>query len=175
MGYPDAYIAYLVEFHATRDFFECHELLEEYWKAHPDDGNSSLWVGLIQTAVGQYHERRGNLRGAAMMYEQALAKLSASDLERFGIDKKSLIRQLGERIKVAGGGKRNYADMELQLTDPALKARCAALCKERGLLWGASSPQDNEWIVHRHLKRDRTDVIAAREAALRAKSEGRRR
>ena len=40
--YPEAFISYLIEFHATRDYFECHELLEEYWKAHPGDPLAGL-------------------------------------------------------------------------------------------------------------------------------------
>lgn len=30
--YPAEYLEYLVYFHADRDYFECHEILEEYWK-----------------------------------------------------------------------------------------------------------------------------------------------
>ncbi|WP_260405419.1 DUF309 domain-containing protein, partial [Paenibacillus sp. 598K] len=63
--YPDDYIQYLIEFHVTRDYFECHELLEEYWKEQPgDDPFYDTWVGLIQIAVSQYHHRRSNHRGA---------------------------------------------------------------------------------------------------------------
>ncbi|MEK3881358.1 DUF309 domain-containing protein [Paenibacillus sp. PL2-23] len=173
MPYPDAYIAYLVEFHATRDYFECHELLEEYWKNHADDGLGDLWVGLIQTAVGQYHERRGNRRGAAKMYRQAAAKLSDLPLEAFGIDSFSLLRQLEERLAVCQSepGERPYEDMEITLTDEKLRALCEAACKERGLVWGASSSQIAEEIVHRHLTRDRSEVVRAREAAWRARRE----
>ena len=32
MVYPEAYIEYLMYFHGNRDYFECHEVLEEYWK-----------------------------------------------------------------------------------------------------------------------------------------------
>ncbi len=32
MMYPNAYLDYLVYFHGHRDYFECHEVLEEYWK-----------------------------------------------------------------------------------------------------------------------------------------------
>lgn len=169
MVYPDAYVAYLVEFHATRDYFECHELLEEYWKEHPNDGKGEIWVGLIQLAVGQYHERRGNLRGAAMMYEQALAKLSKSELEPLGLDRESLLQQLETRKQTVANGIREYADMELTLVHKPLKEQCVQLCEQRGLQWGIASPFHDESIIHRHLKRDRTEVIAAREAALRAR------
>lgn len=35
--YPEAYVAFLHEFHTTRDYFECHEILEEYWKEDPPE------------------------------------------------------------------------------------------------------------------------------------------
>ncbi|WP_205628902.1 DUF309 domain-containing protein, partial [Acinetobacter baumannii] len=50
--YPEALIDYLVYFHADRDFFECHEVLEDYWKSLPKEERSLFWVGLIQIAVG---------------------------------------------------------------------------------------------------------------------------
>jgi uncharacterized protein len=161
-----------VEFHASRDYFECHELLEDYWKEHPNDGRGEIWVGLIQTAVGQYHERRGNLRGAAMMYEQALAKLSVSELEPLGLDKESLIEQLSKRKQTAANGMQEYKDIDMKLVHEPLLERCGALCMEQGLTWGIPSPYHDDSIIHRHLKRDRTEVIAARDAALRAKREG---
>jgi len=33
--YPEPYLEYLIQFHAERDYFECHEILEEYWKSAP--------------------------------------------------------------------------------------------------------------------------------------------
>ncbi len=61
--YPKAYIDYLVEFHATRDYFECHEILEEYWKEDPPKKRKRYWVGFIQLAVALYHHRRQNTAG----------------------------------------------------------------------------------------------------------------
>jgi len=174
LPYPDAYIAYLVEFHATRDYFECHELLEEYWKEHPGDGKGAIWVGLIQTAVGQYHERRGNLRGAAMMYRQALDRLNVSELEPLGLDRTSLVEQLRDRLEVTLSGRPDYQDINLKLIHESLKEQCMKLCEERGLSWGISSPMHDESVIHRHLKRDRSEVIAAREAALLAKRQGKK-
>ncbi len=49
--YPEAYVAFLHEFHTTRDYFECHEILEEYWKEDPPEQRKEYWVGLIQLAV----------------------------------------------------------------------------------------------------------------------------
>ncbi|WP_460291943.1 DUF309 domain-containing protein, partial [Bacillus cereus] len=33
--YPTEYIQFLIHFHGDYDYFECHEILEEYWKTKP--------------------------------------------------------------------------------------------------------------------------------------------
>ncbi|WP_169081625.1 DUF309 domain-containing protein [Paenibacillus sp. PL91] len=170
-NFPNAYISYLVEFHASRDYFECHELLEEYWKEHPEDPLADTWVGLIQLAVGLYHERRGNLRGALKMLTQAQRKLSASPLEELGIDKDSLQKQLIPRIAALQAEKdRMYTDLNLQIVNLKVSSLCQEACESRGLIWGAPSPLDDDSIIHRHTRRDRSDVIAARKEAYTAKN-----
>lgn len=167
--YPDAYIAYLVEFHATRDYFECHELLEEYWKEHPNDGMGDTWIGLIQLAVGQYHERRGNRRGAAMMYESASIKLTQERLASVSIQADALMSQLQERMHAV---KEHLAflDINMSFQDKELQQRCTELCQKRGLIWGMPSPMGENQIIHRHMLRDRSDVIAARKEAQQRKN-----
>ncbi|MHA6483987.1 DUF309 domain-containing protein [Paenibacillus sp. strain BS8-2] len=172
--YPSSYIAYLVQFHATRDYFECHELLEEYWKEHPDDGHGDLWVGLIQLAVGQYHERRGNLRGAGRMYSESLNRLSHADWNITGLRSDVLLEQLRVRLAAVNevpSGK--YEDMQLEIEDDELLRLCLEQCASHGLVWTIASPMDNEQIIHRHKLRDRSDVIAARAASLKMKQDRR--
>ena len=161
--YPEAYRAYLIEFHAARDYFECHELLEDYWKAHPGDPLADTWVGLIQIAVGSYHYRRGNLAGAVKMYRQSLSRLTASQLERVGIDGEAALSAVAALIAAAEEGE-PFRDIDLPLRDQALAQSCEAECERRGLIWGAASGSGAE-LVQRHTLRDRSGVIAAREAA----------
>lgn len=33
--YPTEYIQFLIHFHGDYDYFECHEILEGYWKTKP--------------------------------------------------------------------------------------------------------------------------------------------
>lgn len=173
-SYPASYIAYLVHFHATRDYFECHELLEEYWKEHPDDGLADLWVGLIQLAVGQYHERRGNRRGARRMYAESLNRLSIADWSSTGVDSADLMDQLRNRLaEVQGDDETTYKDMCFFIRDDELMQRCKAESLKLGAVWGAGSPMDKDDLIHRHKLRDRSDVIAARAAALAEKRAGR--
>lgn len=168
--FPAAYLSYLVEFHATRDFFECHELLEEYWKEHPEDPIADTWVGLIQLAVGLYHERRGNKRGALKMMVQAERRLSLSPLEQLGIDKDHLENQLLPRIAaLQSETDADYTDMDLRLTSDELLEQCLQACKDRDLIWGAPSSAFGDATIHRHTLRDRSDVIAARQEAYEAK------
>ncbi|WP_338551540.1 DUF309 domain-containing protein [Paenibacillus sp. KS-LC4] len=176
MKYPENYVAYLVEFHATRDFFECHELLEAYWKEHPADEQALIWVGLIQLAVGQYHERRGNLAGAAKMYEQALGKLTVEALDSLGLDGAAAIIELEAALsrskQLEDAPSPAYKDMNLVVVDAQLQLLCEQECAERGVAqskWGLPSDRTDEALIHRHTLRDRSDVIAAREEAIAAR------
>src|SRR5436853_6936950 len=46
-----------------REFFECHETLEELWRA--EEGLVRyLYQGILHVGVGYYHLRRGNHHGA---------------------------------------------------------------------------------------------------------------
>ncbi|MFX3632896.1 MAG: DUF309 domain-containing protein [Candidatus Pristimantibacillus sp.] len=174
MKYPNSYISYLIEYHATRDYFECHELLEEYWKEHPDDPRSAIWVGLIQLAVGHYHERRGNRIGASKMYAQALKKLHKQALIDLGLDGEQVVHELSlKHNKLSSEDSVPYIDMNLTIIDSELAEQCHKKCTVQGLQWGAASPMWDESLIHRHKLRDRSDVIAARAVSAKAKKQKR--
>ncbi|WP_274650630.1 DUF309 domain-containing protein [Paenibacillus humicola] len=168
--YPEAYIDYLIEFHGTRDFFECHELLEEYWKEHPGDPQADGWVGLIQLAVGAYHYRRGNRQGAAKMLRSAASRLTAERLEALGLKGAQTAAAIEGMIRALDDGL-PYADIDLIFRDGGLLDACRGQCAARGHAWGAPSPE-LEALVHRHTLRDRSDVIEARRAASAARRNG---
>ena len=84
--YPEAYIDYLLYFHAQRDYFECHEVMEEFWKEHPGDIRSRTYVALIQIAVGMYHIRRGNRNGAVKMLQSAGRNAEAPHVLSLGLN-----------------------------------------------------------------------------------------
>ena len=57
-----------------REFFECHEVLEEVWVA--ERGPLRLFLqSLIHVAVGFYHSQRGNPVGALRQLRKGLRKL----------------------------------------------------------------------------------------------------
>ena len=68
-----------------REFFECHEVLEEVWT--PERGPRRLFLqSLIHVAVGFYHHGRGNPVGATRQLRKALRKMAAYLPECEGID-----------------------------------------------------------------------------------------
>jgi len=165
--YAEAYIKFLVHFHGDRDYFECHEVLEDYWKEHPESPYSITWVGLIQSAVAMYHYRRGNIAGAVKLFTGALEKFREEDFQELGIDaarwRELLVATLA---KLRRGEHSPYADIDIPIQDPQLKAECEARCRQLGLAWGSSSDVWNENLIHRHIRRDRTEVIEERQRQL---------
>lgn len=162
MEYPQAYILYLVHFHGDRDYFECHEILEDYWKKVAPKDQRSFWVGFIQIAVALYHHRRENMQGALRTIVKANNNLlfNQNKLNQLGIDVDklfTLLKQTEERI-VAG---MPYQSINLPLIDYQLITQCEDECNILGLIW-KSDPSYNTNIIHKHLKRDRTPIIQER-------------
>lgn len=195
MNYPQAYIDYLVHLHAGRDFFECHEILEDYWREEQNPDLKKLWHGMIQIAVALYHERRGNVSGALKVLQRALKHVDYPDLDRIGIDGEELLLQLNERKQKwlseaedsrevksdgsAGQGtkptgaheqrervKREYTDLNMSFLDTSLKRQCIDRCRELGLVWGSLSDMRDDALINKHLHRDRTGVEEERHAEI---------
>lgn len=59
------------------DYFECHEVLEALWQPLPPGPEKTFYQGLIQVAVGLYHQQRGNHVGAVRKLRAGVEKLRA--------------------------------------------------------------------------------------------------
>lgn len=55
-------------------FFECHEYLEDAWRAAPD-AERAFYHGLVQAAAGCYHLEKANVHGARTLIQKAISKL----------------------------------------------------------------------------------------------------
>lgn len=178
MHYPKPYIEYLLHFHGSRDWFECHEIMEELWKAETSMERKQWWLTLVQIAVGLYHERRGNMAGACKMLRSAMSHANQVPWHDLGLDGEQLLSQLeakltelnrsgaaGERISV----RPDYEEWNLPIADPDLCEQCKEQCEHRGWIWCSTNSHVMDDVVHRHMLRDRQDVIAARAEAHRLK------
>lgn len=76
-------------------FFEAHEVLEDVWRAAPEEQRKFL-QGLIQVAVALHHHSRGNLIGAKSLLARASRNLSAYPGEFRGIQLSALRSSLSQ-------------------------------------------------------------------------------
>lgn len=148
--YPFSYILFLCHFHGDRDYFECHEILEEHWKRN-GKGRNSIWAGLIQIAVSLYHYRRGNIRGAIKLMAKAIDILGEkrSGLHALGLNHAELMETLLNSLDSMKTGKL-YTAINLPIQDTELLAICKERLRMHGYKWGHLNDTD-EQIVHKHI------------------------
>lgn len=120
MAYDRLYVQFLVYFNIRRDYFECHEVMEELWL---EEGRSPLYQGLLQIAVGLYHHQNGNISGSRKLFQAGIDKLEAYPPEVLGIDLESLLtdaRQYVRRLENWEQSPFDYYDLDIVLLDPQL-------------------------------------------------------
>ncbi|WP_158095138.1 DUF309 domain-containing protein [Gottfriedia luciferensis] len=150
----ERYIKYLCHFHFDRDFFECHEILEEQWKLEQNQQYKKVWLGLIRLSVVLYHYRRSNFIGAKKLMrhvvtfsnDKHLLNMAGIDQDRF----KQIIVDLQSNIE----NQIDFQYFDLPLQDSEL-------------LKHYQNQKENyssftEDLIHKHSTRDRTDVITER-------------
>lgn len=154
--YPEPYLRYLYLFHCERDFFECHEVMEGYWKSRGQ--KKDIWLALIQLSVALYHHRRGNFPGAFKMISSSILLAEKADVSETGIDLHALLQRLKER-KDEIESRRPYKPAEpflIPLTDLSLDRRIEEGCHSRK----EEPPEElemKEEILHKHLYVSRKD------------------
>ncbi|MEQ2528201.1 DUF309 domain-containing protein [Robertmurraya yapensis] len=168
--YPEKYIEYLIHFHGDRDYFECHEILEEYWKQVDKNNKNSILVGFILLAVSCYHHRRENFSGAHRTLSKALNifQEQRTQLANFGFEPNEFFVFLQDRLSHIQS-RRTYTSMNLPIQDQELIVLCKKASEKKKVVWCQESDLSNKELVHRHALRDRSDVIAERNHALQLK------
>lgn len=165
---PNAFIRYLYHFHVDRDYFECHEILEEYWKEETDQQKNSIWVGFILLAVANYHHRRNNFSGATRTLEKAIAifQCEKETIVKLDFNVEEFFDTLnGHMVRLNNKNLYQSYSLPIILSNIQL-TQCFTQNEISQINWGQESDLKNESLVHRHKLRDRTDVITEREHAL---------
>lgn len=120
MGYDPRYVRFIVQFNCKRDYFECHELLEELWL---EQGREAFLQGLLQIAVALYHFRNGNRAGAGKLFRSALEKLERYPGVMSGIDLDALRAETSrylDRLERFDAEPFAFYDLSIRLADPEL-------------------------------------------------------
>lgn len=146
--YPDPYLRYLYLFHCTRDFFECHEVMEEYWKSR--GLKRDVWLALVQLAVTMYHYRRENYSGALKMMTSAYPLFEKVDLSETGIDRAELLQRINRQMKMIEGRipYRPNAPFLIPFLDPELTRWVMENCSK--LKDSGEENEMREEILHKH-------------------------
>ncbi|MEI2398863.1 MULTISPECIES: DUF309 domain-containing protein [Paenibacillus] len=121
MAYEPLYLEYLIYFNRDRDYFECHEVLEELWLEQQRD---PLYKALLQVAVGLYHFRNANVRGGRIMLRQSYEVLRGYPAVTLGIDLAKLVQEVGEyaaRLEAYEEQPFPYYDLTIRIVDPVLE------------------------------------------------------
>lgn len=117
--YPTLYVRFLYEFHVTKDYFECHELLEDLWM---EEAREPFYQGLLQIAVGLFHHRNGNVGGACKMFDLALQKLDYYPNEWMGIDVEQARQDVrAAKRRIEADEPASFEPIEIVLLDEYLK------------------------------------------------------
>ncbi|MFB2515345.1 MULTISPECIES: DUF309 domain-containing protein [Lysinibacillus] len=157
------FIDYCAYFNGNQDFFECHEVLEEYWKEIAPGDKMHPLVGYVQLATGFYHWRRGNNTGAKRILEKALHNFQENEGHVFfqEIDYLELLTQITKAITSIEMGK-SFQTFQLPLSPHLLDLALARI----KLLPSNSS----NYLLHKHMLRDRSHILAERQESKQRKS-----
>jgi predicted metal-dependent hydrolase len=118
--YPQLFVDFLYYFNVERDYYECHEVLEELWL---EEGRERFYQGLLQVAVALHHARNDNRGGAEKLFRGALNKLEdTKDAVRMGIDVEQVKAETRARLEllfIHGTGA--VTPFDIRIVDPVLK------------------------------------------------------
>lgn len=79
-----------IELFNQRQFFDCHEILEDTWRADRDPVRL-LYQGILQIGVGFYHLGNGNWRGAAALLTRGIDKVQRFGTRCMGVETAQLV------------------------------------------------------------------------------------
>ncbi|MEK4385351.1 DUF309 domain-containing protein [Solibacillus sp. FSL W7-1464] len=151
------FINYCAYFNGNNDYFECHEVLEEYWKEIAPKEKLHPLVGYVQLATGMYHFRRANVTGAARIMEKAVVNFelnrSSEFFEYIDVDQLlHLMRNLLRKMQ----DKEPFAHFPLPITNQHLQEIVQQRIKAIPIM-------DSHFLFNKHMLRDRTEILEARE------------
>jgi len=120
MEYPYQYLLFLYYFNEKRDYYECHDVMEDLWL---EEQRSTFLQGLLQVAVGLYHFKWNNIPGAILLFEGAIQKLEPYPQKMRGINVGKILnetKEYYERLKNYKEKPFAFYDLTIEIIDPDL-------------------------------------------------------
>lgn len=86
-----------LELFNKKEFFECHEVVEDLWLKTPaEDFYRDLYKGVIQAAAAIYQWQRGIASGAKGLHKSSVQYLKKYRPRSSGLDVAKLIQQMDD-------------------------------------------------------------------------------
>ncbi|WP_017380395.1 DUF309 domain-containing protein [Paenisporosarcina sp. TG-14] len=147
---------FITYFNEHEDYFECHEVLEEYWKEIAPSDKTHPLTALILLATGMYHWRRDNFIGAQKSLKKASERIQANASNNFydGIHLTQVVDYLHESMELVQQ-KKSFRAFKILIISPEL---IEVINKQPSL-----APLVGDNLIHKHMLRDRSEVLKARE------------
>jgi len=86
-----------------REFFTCHELLEEIWLEETEE-EKPFYQGIIQVAAAFHHYLNGNLTGTLSLLRQGVEKLCRFPPDSHGLDLAGFLAALNPWLDLLAAG-----------------------------------------------------------------------
>ncbi|MFD1928104.1 DUF309 domain-containing protein [Sporosarcina siberiensis] len=155
------FLKFIVYFNENQDYFECHEVLEEFWKSIPNRTKNHPLTAYILLSTGLYHFRRDNKIGAQRTLLKAYSKMTTmtEDAPEYteGIDFNLLCKDIKNMLHRLENNL-TYQTFQINIISKELELLVSDMKLIMDLL-----PIGSDDVIHKHMLRDRTDILLIRD------------
>lgn len=151
-----SFVQFIKEFNESHDYFECHEVLEDYWKEVAPRQKKHALTALILLSTAMYHWRRGNLPGASKTMNTSLQRLH--ETSNFSIFEMINVEKLKQDMIISFQNiqdSQKFSPFQIQVMDSNLLSLVDSLEIEIS--------EDVQFLMHKHMLRDRSEILEERE------------
>ncbi|MER2262179.1 MAG: DUF309 domain-containing protein [Psychrobacillus sp.] len=150
------FVHFITEFNETKDYFECHELLEDYWKEVAPRQKVHPLAALILLSTSMYHWRRGNFQGAYKTMKSSIKRMEETIHSPFfeTLNTEQLLKDASRAYQSIQLHK-PFSAFQIVIQNDSL----LILTQEVTL----SKEIDQHFLIHKHMLRDRSEILEERE------------
>jgi hypothetical protein len=158
---------FIVYFNENEDYFECHEVLEEYWKSLENRNKAHPLTAFILLSTAMYHWRRGNFDGALRTLRKAERNFKTlSEQSPFNelLNFEQLQNDISKSLTLLNN-RNTFQPFKICIRSSDLQQIVKNNSISMNLL-----PFGSDSIIHKHMLRDRTDILKEREEKKKGRS-----
>lgn len=154
--YHPSFVQFLKEFNDTHDYFECHEILEDYWKEVAPKQKMHPLAAFILLSTSMYHWRRGNIVGAIKTMNGSMKRLKETyeSIYYEHINLEKLLQDMAHSISLMVENH-TFKQFTIEIKDNHLRF----LVKKLEI----ATTEDLHFLTHKHMLRDRSEILVERE------------